>query len=48
MTEAYLEDETLRLIFPLEEIAIWAKENTGLDSTALDRAIALNIYPSLP
>jgi hypothetical protein len=44
VADAYLEDETLRLIFPLEEIAVWAKENTGLDPTALDRAIALNIY----
>lgn len=44
VTQSYLENTAYRLVFPLEQIAEWAKENTGLDPTCLDRAIALNIY----
>ncbi|WP_354085891.1 hypothetical protein [Bradyrhizobium sp. S3.3.6] len=44
VTQSYLESTASRLVFPLEQVAQWAKENTGLDSTCLDRAITLNIY----
>lgn len=44
VTQSYLVNTASRLVFPLEQVADWAKENTGIDPTCLDRAIALNIY----
>ncbi|MBR1248951.1 hypothetical protein JQ609_18700 [Bradyrhizobium sp. AUGA SZCCT0169] len=44
LTSAYLTDYRSYLVFPLEEVAVWAKENTGLDESCLNRSIALHIY----